>query len=158
MELITKVVSWEGAEKLASLGYPWKVCIINTNGKHNKFWEISGKEKNATVYVRYGKIGAEGTIIIKNFAYAQKKLKEKMRKSGDAQYRYDPVTDMFFPATPEDLKMLFPESKPEPKPEPKPTKKKAVKKTAKPKPAPQPMTKKQKLKQSIERRMREAEW
>jgi len=149
-------VTWKGAAHLAAKGEEWKVRLLNENGKHNKFWEVYGTGTTGEVRVRYGKIGATGTVVIKDYEYARKNVRAKLGRSGDKQYRYDAQTDLIFPdpgsATPKPKK-------------PAVKKKKAVaKKKAAPKPPPEPpkpavkLTNKQKLKRSIARRMSEADW
>ena len=148
-----KLVTWEAVERLSSLGYPWKSCLINKNGKHNKFWEIEGRTQSENVVIRYGRIGTVGTTLTKNFAYAKKKLHEKLRKKGDNQYQYDPKTDLDFPMTPMALEELLPTT---------PARKKqkmTLKPTLKPKPEPiRVLSNKEKLRISMERRQRESEW
>ena len=66
---------------------PWKIYLEfvgpNDNvqsGWSEKFWEASGRGFGASVTVRYGKIGTEGTRITKDWPYVERKVEAKIRE------------------------------------------------------------------------------
>lgn len=71
----------------AHRGKRWTIRLECTEGKHNKFWEVSGAGVYAPVSVRWGRIGSRGQCVQKDFSYMREKLQEKFSKG----YVYDVV-------------------------------------------------------------------
>ena len=61
-------------------GEAWCFRLECTEGKHNKFWQCSGTGTSGDVLVRYGRIGGDGTTLIKDFDYAFDNASKKIRK------------------------------------------------------------------------------
>jgi len=77
--------------KLASRGDCWSLKIVNTTGKHNKFYQCSGSAFRVTE-IRYGRIGTDGRRVLgKDFNYMRDKVYDKIRKGYD--YHPDTVTE-----------------------------------------------------------------
>lgn len=75
------------AHRLAAKDRPWTFRMeyvgyngANASGTSSKFWLATGRGLAEPVEIHYGALGSKGTILVKDFAYLAKKVKDKIRK------------------------------------------------------------------------------
>lgn len=76
------------ARRLMHQGKPWCFRLeytgLTANGNaSDKFWLATGRGRHEPVEVRYGKVGTEGRVIVKDWMYVEGKAPEKVAKGYD---------------------------------------------------------------------------
>lgn len=91
---MTQPMSILVADKARRLGAPWLIKLefigrnaSNVSGRSEKFWQASGVGQGP-VEIRWGKIGASGQSIMRDWAYAYDRSNSKLSEG----YSYVPET------------------------------------------------------------------